>query len=904
MGSESAEAPLPTAPAGTCRHPLSRHRLALPEGVLDGSRRLVSVAAPAGYGKTTTLLTWRRQLQEAGWHCAWMSLGKEHRDPIRFLHHLLAALRAVAPDIGQQAERTLRSVGSYAVEPALAALLDDSTAAPDALAIIIDDVHEISDSPSARVMGMLLDRGLDRFTVVLAGRESPQYPLAKVRVAGRLHAISAEDLQFTTAEAAALLRDSYGLDLAADVVDEVVARTEGWPAAIQFCALGFADHGRDGDFVHHIAGAQHEVAAYLAETVFVMLPPELQTFMMKTAVLDHIHLDLARSVSGRDDAAEWIELIERKNLFLEAVDDRRETFRYHALFAEFLRRRLRQKYPAAWGAALRVASKWCWDHEREREAIEYAMRGENWSVAATLVAAMAEEMARHRGEHVTLLDWLSRIPEPERLKHPALLLHQAWALNFNRRRGEAQAVLEQLARQVSLLAPDQRRDIERGMELQRLIEAALYDEGAASARLGGEWIARWPDAPPYDRGAAYAALGFGLRTVSESDEAMAAAECAQQAFDACAGHYGRAWADLVRVTILVKRGQFTDAWRSATDRLAASDRELGEDAPPSCMLAATLAFIEYERGKLKEAGEALSRGLQFVEQQGSVDSLIWGYGTMARLALADGDAELAFSTLREGEQFGMDRQLPRLTCSLAAERAIIHLRRAEIDAAEEVIKVRNLFSDSDDAVAPARREKAAWLQAQLDFARGHLQPAQKRLRTLAKHMESTGQRRKWVEMELLRAIVMRSSGEQMEAARLLKRIFVTAAEETLVRFIVDYGEWAHGVIADHLAARSGAWAEGMRQSAEDQLLLRVARELRVEEGALSSSDEALAEPLSKRELEILRRANSGLSNRNLAEALFLSESTLKWHLHNIYTKLHVRNRTGAIAKARRLSLLS
>lgn len=892
----------PQRPSGV----LTRQQLGLPVNVSPTGRSIVAVCAPAGYGKTTTLLNWYSDLQDQGWDTAWLGLDAKHRDPIRFFEGLIAAIRKQCATFGELTTKHILSANSSRVEPVLISFLQDLHAVEGPKAIFVDDLHELIGSDSCDLLQEIMNHAPDNVSLFVAGRELPPLSLAAWKLEGRLIEYSVEDLRFSSDEAASLLQDLRGLQLSGELVEQLATKTEGWPAALQMCALAMAQHPAPEQILKNFGGQHQDLGRYLIEAVFGSLEPELRDFVLKVAVLDKISVEVANYVTQREDSNQWIEELERRNLFLVPLNTIEREYRFHALFAEFLRAWYQKNDAASWQASLLRAKEWSLKSGDLETAVNYSLRAKDYDAAAELLATIVDDLVHVRGRHQTLFDWVQAIPKATISAYPRILLNQAWAFDMSHRPSESTAVLKQLRDNLEQLPEALRSEVLCGVEMQEAAQQGLNDHGVTSRDKAREWLDRWESkATAFEIGTVEIVHSFGCRTQSELDTALQASLRSRESMEEGGSYFGRVWADMVWLTVLIKRGQFQDAYRGAKEALALSCERLGDESAASCMVAAVLAYVAYELGHLKEARDALERGLRQVERESSVDPIMYGYFTMARLAQADGDVELTINTLKAGEQFGTLKNLPRLAYVLAAERAFLHLRRGEIEAADAVIQARGIRSDNSNALAGLLNEKVDWLEARRSMATGDMEDALPKLKKLSKHAESHGQRRKLIELEILRAIAFKANGQPNDAVRVFRHSLFMAAEEGLLRVFIDEAPAIEDVLTAYWDNRKTAWAAGTEKSIVDVFLLKLVDALGLGEVKKNPmiDQSMMVERLTKRELDILRHMESGLPNKRLSEVLFIAEGTLKWHLHNIYAKLSVRNRSGAIAKARQLSLI-
>src|SRR5215210_192767 len=417
-------------------------------------RKLTLVSAPAGFGKTTLLGEWVAACERES---AWLSLDEGDNDPTRFLAYLIAALQTIAPNIGEGVLEVLQSPQPPPTESILTALLNEIDTVPDDFVLVLDDYHVIDGSAVDEALSFVLEHLPPRMHLVIATREDPHLPLARLRGRGQLSEVRADDLRFAPDEAAEFLNQVMGLSLSAEDIATLETRTEGWIAGLQMAALSMQGRADATSFIKSFTGTHHFVLDYLVEEVLKQQPESVQTFLLRTSFLgrlcgplcDAVMLDPA--VSGQ----EILEYLERANLFLVPLDDERRWYRYHHLFAELLRQRLHQRStssPADEGTgvdALHIrASQWYEDHGLAFEAFEHAAAAHDVARAARLIEG--EGIPRHfRGAVMTILDWLESLPSSVLNARPALWWRYASFLLVN---GQTTGVEEKLQAAEAALA--------------------------------------------------------------------------------------------------------------------------------------------------------------------------------------------------------------------------------------------------------------------------------------------------------------------------------------------------------------------------------------------------------------------------------------------------------------------
>ena len=408
---------LPRPRSGVVLRPRLRERLQ--QGL---AAKLMLVSAPAGFGKTTLLVDWMAAVSAspgADISTAWVSLDASDNDPATFWNYLIAALRTVAPDVGAEALGLLQEPQPPSIQLVLTTLLNDLGAADVEVVLVLDDYHVIDSLEVQTGMAFLLDHLPPRLHLVIASRADPALPLSRLRARGDLIEIRASDLRFTPDEAASYLNDAMGLQLTPDDVTSLEERTEGWIAALQLAALSLTGRDDVASFIAGFAGDDRYVVDYLVEEVLQRQPEDVQTFLLQTSVLDRMTGSLCDALTGQDGGRAVLEALDRDNLFLVPLDDRRQWYRYHHLFADVLQARLLDEQPGRIGDLHRLASSWFQEHGDPAEAIRHAVAGGDFGSAAALMELQMPTLQRDRRE-TTIRSWLEGLPDEVLRVRPVL----------------------------------------------------------------------------------------------------------------------------------------------------------------------------------------------------------------------------------------------------------------------------------------------------------------------------------------------------------------------------------------------------------------------------------------------------------------------------------------------------
>jgi LuxR family maltose regulon positive regulatory protein len=869
--------------------------------------KLTLVSAPPGFGKTTLLAEWLAAAPADGRRVAWLSLDQGDNQPATFWTYAIAALQRAQPDVGGGALSLLQLPQPPPIETILAMVLNELGALPHHLFLVLDDYHLIDAAAIHAGIVFLLDHLPPQVHLIVAGRADPPVPLARLRGRGELVEIRAADLRFTPNEAAAFLNGAMGLDLSARDVAALESRTEGWIAALQLAALSMRGRDEVSGFITAFAGDDRYIVDYLVEEVLRRQPEPVRAFLLQTSILGRLHAPLCDAVTGQEGGRAMIEGLERGNLFVVPLDDRRQWYRYHHLFADVLRAHLLdeqcEQVPILHGRA----SAWFEQHGERSEAIRHALAAHDLARAAGLVELEAEATAQ--SHHLDrLVAWLAPIPDEIIRAMPVLSTYYAIALQG----------LGQLEASASRLD-----DAERWLDdAAGSAEMAVVDQAA---------LRSLPSRIAVARGYLAIAAGDVAGTVEHARRALALLSADE--------HHWRGTAAALLALAHWRSGDLAAAQPLHAEGVASFER--AGDSGLALSSAYHHAELLKARGRLSEAGRMYERALQFATRHG--DAAVPGvanlYFGLSELCCERDDLEGAARHLQRGEDLGDAAALPRNAYRRLLARARLWQAQGDLDGAIELLdqaeplyvrgsvpnvrpvaawKVRLLVAQgrlaeaaewtrarglsADDAPAYAReyehltlvRLLIARYERDRDDCSCH--EAGRLLDRLLQAAETGGRMAAVIEILVLQAILHRALGDIPAGLPHLERALTLAEPEGYVRTFLDEGPSLRDLLRHAVGAGIGG-AHARR------LLAACERPAEPVTAAGRAHIAGLAEPLTPREVEILRLIATGMQNQAIADHLVISLATVKRHIANIYGKLDVGHRTAALARAAELGLL-
>ena len=867
----------------------------------SGAASVTLVSAAAGFGKTSLLVEWlvgdghRDGDRESA--TPWVSLDVGDNDPTTFWTYAIAAIQRAAPHIGGDALALLQS--SQPLTSVVAALLNDLEEFDDPVLLVLDDYHVIDSVEIHESISFLVDRAPPSFHLVLATRSDPPLPLARLRARGQLCEIRASDLRFTQDEAAAYLNDTMGLRLASDDVDSLGARTEGWIAALQLAALSMQGRDDVDRFIENFTGDDRFVVDYLAEEVLDRQPEAVRSFLLHTSVLDRLTGALCDAVTLASDGRATLEHLDRSNLFLVALDDRRHWYRYHHLFADVLRARLAYEDPDSIAELHGRASRWYSEHGEPAAAIEHALAGNHVDDAARLIE-LAGPMLRQSRQEQTLRRWLEALPADVFTDRPVLAMGLVGARMATGDLDGVEPLLQLVEATLARANPPPivfDSEMFEGLAAQVLVQRAGLDliagdlDGTIAHASGA--LAMVEPTDHLRRGAATALLALAHWTVGELDAAVRRYSESIAELTA-AGHLADVLGcSLALADILIAQGRLTDAKRTFDSGLRWTMEQPGLRGAAD--MHAGLSEVLIERNLLDEAARHLEISRELGESAGLPQHAYRWRVVTARLCRAQGDLERALELIDEAMPLYATDFSPPVR-PVSAIRARVQLAHGDLDSAIEWATACGLRVDDELSYV---REYEHITLARVLIARGALDAAIELLDRLLAAAEQGGRIGSAIEVLILQASAYDARTDTAAAVAALEDALRRAESGGHIRLFLHAGP---GVTALLRSAAQGEHATAHARRVLAALDLS-ARALDAEHApgvvpeARATTRARLVEELSSRELDVLRLLRSELSGPEIARELHVSMNTLRTHTKNIYSKLGATSRREAVRRA-------
>lgn len=854
------------------------------------SRRLTVLVAPAGFGKTTLLAAWHAALWQQGTACAWVTLERDD-DLYLFGAYLLEAL-AVDCGVGRRAQALIRNDPLVPAKNVVSVLINEIAEAGRPIVLILDDLDQLESAPAHEALFRLLRHGPDNFHVVVSGRSAPPLPLSHFQSRNQLLCPDADKLRFDRSDTGRFLHEVAGLKLDAARVQALWQATEGWIAGLQLASIALRNGADAAGIGAGPGAATREIAQYLTENVLAPLPGRLVDFPLRLSVLDRVSPALGAAVSGFDDAAALLDELERRNLFLAPLDAARSWYRFHALFADYLRERALRQIPAEIPALHRRASAWLAQQRLWPEAVKHALAAGDEDAAATWVEHSAMALIE-RSDMRTLRTWLGRLPPHVIHGRLRLRLAEAWCQALSLRPREAVATLHDIQEDLTRGILDTHDDAALRCELlaMRALIAGLTDDSPASLRLAGEVLAMTPAEGSWVQRIAQTAQTFGQCYADA--EGRRALDCGDEPARRPAGAGEPAYATVYRESMrglgALVEGRIFEAEHRFDHALRIAEEQAGSSSSAAALPAGYLGAIHYEWNEIARASEILGDRFGTAIETSPIGSLTRFCLTASRLAALGGERDEAYRILEQAGAVARDRDWLRMLTACEGEMVRLLVEDAALARASRIVQALAGRMPATPPSPPGSFTEThchfELARSRLLMARGAHHEAAVHLEALGRHLAGRGMAYFAARAHILHALALDGGGARQAALAALAPALAYGQQNGLVRSFIDEGgglltlvetlpAGLPGVDAWYLADLLGAGGRARGRMAAGQT------------------------PLSARERDILAGLAQGLSNKEIARTLQLAPETVKWHLKNVFLKLHVTSRLQAVHWAR------
>jgi LuxR family maltose regulon positive regulatory protein len=882
----------------------------LSEGVQD-KHILTLVSAPAGYGKTTTIRMW---VENAGYPVAWVSLEKSDNDLKQFVTYFLTALQQADDELGLAALEVVENVQEIHLPRILSLLVNDLYALDQPVILVLEDYHLIDNEKIDQFIELLLQQAIPKLHLVITTREDPNLPLTRLRVRNQLTEIRAADLSFSINEANEFFSNVMGVHLPQREMAILESRTEGWAAGLQLAALSLKENTDKTKFVEAFGGTHRHVLDYLMEEVLRSQTEELKEFLCWTSILDQLSPSLCEAITGQKASGKYLQFLESSNLFLIALDEERTWYRFHALFADFLRNQLRQTEPQRVDELHERAADWYVKNGFTEKAVEHAFQVSNLNKAFALIERQAMPML-YQGEVRTVAGWFNRLPESLLQNFPMMYVNKIWALALMHQSNMDE--IEQVARSAERALDLSNAD----PALRRLVaghiasvQAYLLQSEVLAGEEPGNLIATSQKAqellPESERGIrSVNALNMGYGYMRLGDLPSAAMAYQQVVEDGVAGGnwYAAIYGQMALIGIRMNKGELGEALQLCDANIERFNRFVaGQRFPPIGELYSIQGSLLLEQNRLAEAEQTLTQGLSLVNLTQENQAVLRRYSALARLRFAQGDWDgmLENTKLLEESwaQVGFYAQALRHRLTTRAPTA----SQGDFDTARSWLMQTIGGFESLPSFTSVDPVSEIYFHARLNVAHILLRLALQSPKeysllevhnALAEHekLAATLGFLSWqIEIWIVRALMYQVEGKAEDAGREVELALRASASRGYFRIFLDEADLMCPLLESVLPSLKDPHISAFAKRLLDTMPGKT---------AAVKTNPVIEESLSEREIEVLRLLATGESYKEVGQNLFLSLNTVQFHVKSIYRKLLVNKRVQAIERAREMKLV-
>ncbi len=903
---------------------VNRHRLIekLDAGL---NHKLTLISAPAGFGKTTLVRSWINHLdtQTTGQakqkfesvKAAWVSIDERDNDPALFWLYIIAAFQTIIPEFGENIQTMLNSAATFSHNVVVTMLINElveyqqNNQATTQFLLTLDDYHLITTQTIHDSLNFMLDHLPPFLHVVITTRADPPLKLSYRHGRSEVNQIRAADLAFSSDESAEFLNEQMRLDLPRNDIETLGNRTEGWIAGLQLAALSLQEQANKHKFVLDFAGDDRYIADYLIDEVLQSQPAHIQDFLLKTSILNQLSGPLCKVITGQSESQTILDQLEHHNLFLSPLDNRREWYRYHSLFADLLRQRLGDSFKESEIAKLhQQASQWFEQRDEVIESVDHAILGKDFSKAAQLIEKRSQEIFQQFKLN-SLVKWIEALPKSILDEQLVLSMIFAWALLALGKTKAVEDSLEYIENRIGIgtenvtpdllkeLDPETRGTLIEVMVVRSVIAINQFDIHATLKLCQAVEPYLKDNSQPHLFNPALSLRTVVLFNLGLAHEFSGDGISAQTAFEeAAALSSEQKNANILTMSIAhlgqlqVLQGKLHQAEKTYQQALKLGAEVTGQQSPLAGIAEIGLGNLYYEWNDLESSGNHFKAGVALANHWKHAESLLNGTLGLARLKHAQGDTPGVFALIQDLkvilEEVGAKMLLPVVD----AFRARMWVSDGKLTEAEHWIETSKLTLDGELSYL---QENNYITYVRLLIAQKNFNDAEGLITRLLDFSERGERKTRVLELMILQAIVKQEQGNTIQAEQFIMSALKMAEPEGYQRLFLDERASIASLLYQVISNQENSvYAERLLKALDYQ------KEDQSKKHLGSVTTETLIEPLSEREIDILKCLAEGLSNREIAHRLTISLSTVKTHTRNIYTKLGVNSRTQAIAQAR------
>lgn len=867
----------------------------------NSPKKLTLIQAPPGYGKTALLTQIFKNEPVAS---AWVNLRAADNDPVNFIHKLSAAISDTAPQSQSNVNQQLGGLAPPSFVPWIRSRVAEMNRHAR-FHVYLNDVDFVSNPVTLELIENLIQASRASVRFFVTATQTVEFSYANLLIENQVASVNQQSLRFDTADTQAYYLMVQGTDLAEKTAQTLTDICEGWPAAISFAVNTLSNEAQIVELISELSSIQKAFDRYFIERIFERQTAEIQQLMLRLCLLDRFSIPLTQQLSDSPQHSREFAAYIQNHTFITPIDASGKWFRFHQLFNLFLKSRCEQTLTEAQRSYWQLkAADWFASEGQMEEAIQLAMQAGAAEQAATWMERAFPMVVVRLGKHVTYANWFLDLSDKAIENFPRVRIGYIWSLTARR---QYMAVAEQvswLQQHKGRYDRDIVEEIDRTSSLILCAMKGLQDDAKSGDPLVTQWLEKWSDVSSfrqqddyhYESGLAYLLKGFSAKCLSDFKGARFALNQALSHFEAYGSYYGQAWARSLLAVTYAKQGFHHEAQMEAQEGYQIAKTHLGENSHSGYGLAALLGAIHYEHDELDLARNYLTDCLESLKEQSATDLLSAAYETSARLFMQQQSFEEGLGFLKDGIKWAEAQRLERLKNKLVDELIVWLLRLQRRFEAEQYASQYDLILKTANDFEPSRtlHRVCARSIVYIWLDRERYDDAVAVLNQLLVKSREVNQQRKTVLFLSVLSIAERARGNKDVALATLRDAVLLASSQRYIRLLVDEPR-LHAGIQEISQLRKNSESSLPDSGFIKSLVQKTA--------SLTAEASPSVEPLTGKEMEIIQFLEGGLANKQIAAELFISEGTLKWHLHNIYSKLGVRNRTQALAEGRKQGYL-
>lgn len=881
----------------------------------------VSVVAPAGSGKSTLLVELHENYRLQGYTCGWLNLEPSDDDPVRFARYIVSMLRVIDKSFTEQSLEYLKSNTSVDLRPFFDSIIHYLAAVDVRFALFIDDFHVLKHPDILQFWTQLVSYAPENVCAVIASRAKLPMDLSRLRIAGGIFEITQRDLNLNVQETMQFMKEQHNIELPIHAVQLLHDRTEGWMVGLQLAGMTISKSNRNKeDIIQAFSARDRNLQEYLFEAVYGLQDEATQHFLLRTAPLNRFSATLCNVVTGGHDGQARLQQLEAANLFIIPLDREGRWYRYHHLFSEYLLTQLIRSEPAQKQEICELAADWCINEGLVLEAIQYCLDAAYFEKATDLIAEHAKTVAIGEGNHSIIFEWMRKLPKEYQYRRPEILLHHAWSRAFSRDGVSiAVAICEEFETRVEdgsstawALSTEELQSFAHLCNVIRCITLACLEDTNACNAMSLALLKELPQKEYMLIASASVASAYSHYLQLKFDSAISAASDAYVYGRRGESAYAAAWGDFIASMSNIECGRIQAA-EASTHRAEQTVSEVFGGGQVAALAALARIEVDCQRCCFENFEPQLIDRRVISTISNSPEPLLIARRNESRYRVWLGEYTTAWQVLQEGQDIALTMNMPRLYFAYIAEEIELQIRCGNISAAVDTVRRTDMLNRAnaliDDQQQSIVIELIALTEVRMHLAEKRAEEALRQINILLRKAQQDGRVALALQLRAMKSLSLWILAKKADAVRELDHTVNAAAPEMHMYPLFRIGPSLLPILQQLQKKHIDENSNGTQNTKYEfiqrltTLLGGTTTNLSKTPSTKTLSPTGLTEPLTNRQLEILRLIATGLGNNELAQELHISLSTTKWHVHNIIEKLGVKNRTAAVSYARNNNLI-